>query len=54
MPWTAAQNKLFRAAAHNPQIARKHGLTQSKARSMAAEGIKLNGKDLARALRAHA
>lgn len=40
MPWTESQIRLFRAAAHNPGIARKHGLSQSKAREMAYEGVK--------------
>lgn len=44
MPWTAKQNKLFRAAAHNPQIAKKHGLTQAKAAKMASEGVKKKAK----------
>ena len=40
MPWTRAQIGLFRAAAHNPAIARSHGMSQAKAREMAAEGVK--------------
>lgn len=40
MPWTPAQHRLFEAAAHNPQIAREHGISQPKAAGMAAEGIK--------------
>lgn len=40
MPYTPKQNKLFRAAAHNPQIAKEHGLSMGKARTMASEGIK--------------
>lgn len=40
MPWTAAQVRLFRAAEHNPEIARKHGLSQAKAGQMADEGVK--------------
>lgn len=40
MPYTRKQNKLFRAAAHNPEIAREHGLSMGKAREMASEGIK--------------
>lgn len=40
MPWTLRQHKLFQAAAHNPQIARKHGMSQPQAAKMAAEGVK--------------
>lgn len=40
MPYTAAQNKLFRAAAHNPAIARNSGIPQSTAAKLAHEGIK--------------
>ena len=40
MPWTAAQQRLFRAAAHSPGIARSHGLTQGRAAQMAGEGVK--------------
>lgn len=40
MPYTRKQNKLFRAAEHNPKIAREHGLTQAKAGQLAHEGVK--------------
>lgn len=40
MPWTAAQHRLFQAAAHNPAIAAQHGMSQPKAAKMAAEGVK--------------
>jgi hypothetical protein len=40
MPYTASQNKLFRAAAHNPAIAKKHGLSQATASRLASEGVK--------------
>lgn len=40
MPWTPAQNRLFRAAEHNPAIARKHGLSRATAKKLANEGIK--------------
>lgn len=51
MPWTLAQNKLFRAAEHNPVIAKSHGLTQQKAAKMAHEGIKTKPMMLAKLLR---
>lgn len=40
MPYTRKQNKLFWAAAHNPDIAKKHGLTQHEATKLAKEGVK--------------
>ena len=50
MPWTPAQNRLFRAAEHNPVIARKVGIPQQQAAKMAAEGIK-KPQALAKAIR---
>lgn len=46
MPWTPAQHRLFEAAAHNPAIAKKTGIPQAKAASMASEGIKDKPKKL--------
>lgn len=40
MPYTEKQNRLFRAAAHNPKIAKAHGLSQAEASKMASEGVK--------------
>lgn len=40
MPYTAKQNKLFRAAAHDPKIAKSAGIPQKTARKLAAEGVK--------------
>ena len=37
MPWTNPQVRLFSAAAHNPQIAAKHGMSMGKARKMEME-----------------
>jgi len=56
MPWTNAQIRLFAAAAHNPRIAKKHGMSQDKAREMEMESSHeqrskaMSGK-LAKALR---
>jgi hypothetical protein len=50
MPWTAAQNKLFRAAAHNPAIAKSSGIPQATASKMAHEGIS-KPKALAKAIK---
>lgn len=44
MPYTKAQNKLFRAAEHNPKIAKKHGMTQATAKKLAHEGVKRKSK----------
>ena len=52
MPWTEKQNKLFRAAAHNPAIAQKHNITQSTASKLAHEGVKKDSaKDIALSIR---
>lgn len=44
--------RLFRAAAHNPEIAKRKGISQEKAARMAAEGVKksdhMHGKRLAK------
>lgn len=40
MPYSAKQNRLFRAAAHDSKIAKGHGLSQATASRLAAEGIK--------------
>lgn len=50
MPWTPAQNKLFRAAAHNPAIAKSSGIPQGTAAKMAHEGVS-KPKMLAKVLR---
>ena len=57
MPWTNSQVRLFAAAAHNPKIAAKHGMTMSKARKMQMEASPAQRSDamkrkaLAKALR---
>ena len=43
MHWTKEQIKLFEAAAHNPKIASKHGISQAKAKEMSKEGVKSDG-----------
>lgn len=40
MPWSSSQNALFRLAAHNPQVAKEHGLSTETARRLDSEGIK--------------
>jgi len=50
MPWTSKQHKLFEAAAHSPQVAKRVGIPVEKAKQMASEGIKHNPKQLAKAL----
>ena len=50
MPYTEAQNRLFRAAEHNPAIAKKVGIPQETAAKMAHEGVKKDPKKLATAL----
>lgn len=50
MPYTESQNKLFRAAEHNPAIAKKVGIPQATAAKMAHEGVKKDPHKLAQAL----
>ena len=45
MPWSEKQNKLFRAAEHDPEIAREHGLSHDEARKLAHEGVKDKPKE---------
>lgn len=40
MPYTEKQHRLFQAAAHNPAIAKKTGISQAEAKKMAAKGVK--------------
>ncbi len=40
MPWNPAQHRLFEAAAHDPSVAKRTGIPQAKAATMASEGIK--------------
>lgn len=40
MPFSEKQNKLFRAAAHDPDIAKSAGISMHVARKLAAEGVK--------------
>jgi len=41
MPYTDEQRRLFNAAAHDPDIARQHGMTRGEADKLAAEANKL-------------
>jgi len=50
MPWTAKQHRLFEAAAHSPEVAKRVGIPQDKAAMMASEGVKKDPKKLAAAL----
>lgn len=52
MPYTLQQHKLFEAAAHSPEVAKRVGIPQEQAQKMASEGIKKNPKKLAKALMA--
>ena len=40
MPYTEKQRKLFRAAAHNPKIAKKTGIPPAKAKEMLTHGVR--------------
>jgi len=49
MPYTKDQRKLFNAAAHDPSIAREHGMSNKEAEKLADEADKLKkeGKEKA-------
>lgn len=51
MPWTPAQHRLFEAAAHNKDVAKRVGIPAEKAKQMASEGIKDKPAKLAKALK---
>ena len=50
MPYTEAQNRLFRAAEHNPKIAKAHGMSHETAKKLANEGVKKSPQQYAQAL----
>ena len=50
MPYSSAQHRLFEAAAHSPEVAKRTGIPQAQAKKMASEGIKSKPQKLANAL----
>ena len=50
MPWSSSQHRLFEAAAHSSEVAKRVGIPQDKAAMMAKEGVKKDPKKLAAAL----
>ncbi len=40
MPWNPKQHRLFEAAAHNPEVAKRTGIPQQTAQKLASEGVK--------------
>jgi len=44
MPYTKKQHRLFEAAAHSPEVARRVGIPQEKAKKMSKEGVKKTEK----------
>lgn len=40
MPYNESQHKLFEAAAHDPEVAARKGITQATAARLAHEGVK--------------
>ena len=50
MPYTAKQNRLFQAAAHDPAVAKRVGISVADAKRMAVEGVKNKPQQLAAAL----
>ena len=51
MPWNPAQHRLFEAAAHSPEVAKRVGIPMGQAKKMAGEGIKHDPKKVAEALK---
>ncbi len=51
MPWSPSQHRLFEAAAHNPEIAKRKGIPQTQAATMASEGVKPDPKKLGQMLK---
>jgi hypothetical protein len=50
MPYTSSQHRLFEAAAHSPEVAKRTGIPMTQAKKMASEGIKSKSQKLAHAL----
>ena len=52
MPWSAKQHRLFEAAAHSQDVAKRVGIPMEQAQKMASEGVKKEpkSKKLAKAL----
>ena len=44
MPYTAKQHRLFAAAASDPKIAKKYGMSMTEAKRMMKEGVKRKTK----------
>jgi hypothetical protein len=50
-PYSESQHKLFEAAAHSPEVAKRVSIPQEQAKKMASEGVKKKDpKKLAMAL----
>jgi hypothetical protein len=50
MPYSSAQHRLFEAAAHSPEVAKRTGIPMEQAKKMAHEGVKSKPQKLAHAL----
>lgn len=50
MPWSAKQHRLFEAAAHSQDVAKRVGIPMEQAKQMASEGVKDKPKKMAHAL----
>lgn len=46
MPFTDKQSKFFKVAAHNKEIAKKHGMTTQQARKLMEEDQKIRAEDV--------
>ena len=50
MPWSAKQHRLFEAAAHSQDVAKRVGIPMEQAQKMASEGVKNKPAKMAKAL----
>jgi hypothetical protein len=53
MPYNLSQHRLFEAAAHSPEVAKRTGIPMTQAKKMAHEGVKSKPHKLAMALMGH-
>lgn len=49
-PYSEKQHRLFEAAAHSSEVAKRVGIPQGTAQKMASEGVKKDPKKMAKAL----
>lgn len=48
MPWSPKQHRLFEAAANDPEVAERRGLSREKAQKLADEGVRKSDEPAAK------